>query len=862
MTTQHGLTAFLLFALAFGARPDARPAPGGQAATPGGVPAPAAGQPMPRPSGTDQIPPVTFRVQVDYVEVDVYVTDRDGQPVRDLRREDFQVFEQGRRQTLELFSFVDIPIERADRPLFAAAPIEPDVATNAREFDGRVYAILLDDLHTTPSRTLLVRAGARRFLERNLGANDMAAVVHLSGRTDASQDFTSSKRLLLASVDKFMGRKLRSATLNRLDEYQRARLLGRPAINDKYLDPEDRERGWNASNMLRSLKQIAEFLDGVRGRRKSLVLFSEGIDYNIYNPFDNAEATTILEDTRAAIAAATRANVSVYAIDPRGLGGLAQEAMELTSLPADPSLRLDSTGLNDELRLSQDSLRVLAEETGGFAAVNTNDFAGAYDRLVRENSSYYVLGYYPPDPRPDGRFRKIEVKVNRPGVEVRARKGYAIPRTRPEAASIQAGSRTSPAVREAINSPLPQAGLTLTVQPAAFKGTAPNASVLLTAQVAPGQFRFTEQSGSFVDTLELSYVAIDDQGKVRAGDTSSVELKLREQTRQAVEAFGVRVMSRFELAPGRYQVRVAGRAASTGALGVVHADLEVPDFAKAPFSMSGVLLTSGMSALTPTVKPDEQVKDVLPAAPGTRREFRSDDTIALFAEVYDNQAATPHKVDIVTTVRADDGRVVFKTEEERASEELRGARGGYGYMAQVPLRDIAPGDYVLRVEARSRLSGNEKTPAARDIEIRIRPAPEPRAAAAPAPPAPAPVTVVSVARGPQSGKAEAAQTLARSEAEWAQLWASLPIKRAAPKVTFESTMIAAVFLGSRPTTGYSVEIVGVGRDGDALVVQYVEHAPPPSAMVAQVVTTPYAVAGVPMFDGPVRFERVDAPAPR
>jgi hypothetical protein len=501
---------------------------------------------------------------------------------------------------------------------------------------------------------------------------------------------------------------------------------------------------------------------------------------------------------------------------------------------------------------------VLAEETGGFAVVNTNDFAGAFDRVVRENSSYYVLGYYPADAKRDGRFRKIAVKVNRPDVEVRARKGYAVPRNRPDTPTIQAGTRTSPAVREAINSPLPQAGLTLAVQPAAFKGAAPNTSVLLTTQVAPGQFRFADQGETFVDTLEVSYVAIDDEGKVRAGDTATVELKLRDQTRQAVEAFGVRVMSRFDLAPGRYQLRVAGRAANTGAVGVVHADLEVPDFAKAPFSMSGVLLTSGLIARTPTVKPDELTKDVLPAPPGTRREFRGDDTIALFAEVYDNQAATPHKVDITTTVRADDGRVVFKTEEERTSEELRGARGGYGYTAQVPLADIAPGDYVLRVEARSRLSGKD-APAAQDIEIRVRPAPQPRAAVAPPPAAPAPVAVVGVARGPQSGRDAAGQVVARTEAEWAELWASLPIKRAAPKVTFESTMIAAVFAGTRPTTGYSVEIVGVVRDGDALVVRYVERAPAAEALVAQVTTTPFAVAGVPMFAGPVRFERVEAP---
>ncbi len=165
-------------------------------------------------------------------------------------------------------------------------------------------------------------------------------------------------------------------------------------------------------------------MSGVRGRRKAMVLFSEGIDYDITDIFANTSASQVILDTQAAIAAATRANVNVYAIDPRGLTTLAgmDAASPSPPMDADPALKLGPLGMQDEVRRQNDSLRVISEETGGFASINSNDFAAAFDRIQHDNSSYYVLGYYPANERRDGRFRKIEVRVNRPGVEVRYRK--------------------------------------------------------------------------------------------------------------------------------------------------------------------------------------------------------------------------------------------------------------------------------------------------------------------------------------------------------------------------------------------------------------------------------------------------------
>ncbi len=678
------------------------------AQTPPPSPPASAGQTQPQ----SQQPPVTFKVEINYVEIDAIVTDAQGKFVRDLRKEDFQVTEDGKPQSVQVFSMVDIPVEREVAPLFSSTPIEPDVQTNEREFAGRVYMILLDDLHTAALRSQLVKRAAKQFIERFLGANDMAAVVHTSGRSDASQDFTSNKRLLMNAVDKFMGKKLRSATLEKLDEYNRRR--DTPMAADPLRDPSDFERGYQARAMLSTLKNAAEFLSGIRGRRKALLFISEGIDYDIYDVIGTSSATDILQESREAIGAATRANVAIYSIDPRGLTTMADEIMELTAPPEDNALRLNSQGLQDELRQSQDSLRVFSDETGGFASVNSNDFAKAFDRVVRDNSSYYVLGYYSTNERRDGRFRKVAVHLSRPGLEVRARRGYVAARGR--ANTPPPPKEGSADLREAINSPIPIAGLTLRTFAAPFKGAAPNASVLVAVEVDGADLKFTESGGVFQNQLEVTALAYDDKGKLRDSKPLTLKLDLRPQTREAVAKSGFRLLTRLQLPPGRYQLRVGGREANGGRVGSVLYDLEVPDYWKAPFAMSGLVLTAASASRTPTAAPDPELKDLLPGPPVAAREFPAGDRLALYTEVYDGEAAKPHGVDITTTLTSDEGRVVFTTNEERKSSELGGARGGYGYRAEVPLANVPPGLYVLQVEARSRLG----PVAARQVLLHVR----------------------------------------------------------------------------------------------------------------------------------------------
>ena len=665
------------------------------------------------PPAPQEGPNVTFSVEVNYVEVDARVLDSRGNFVRDLSRDDFDVFEDGVRQDVDSFALVDIPVERPEMPLFARQPIEPDVATNAREFDGRLYLFVLDDLQTAPSRTHQVRNAAREFIETRLAANDRAAVVTVRGGSKGSYGFTDNRRLLLDAVDHFIGQKVRSETLLRLTTPE-VSLDG--AISAASTDPAAIERALNADTSLTTLRSAAEFLAGVRGRRKAVVYISEGIDYNIYDGFANLGAPRVVAAAHQAIAAATRSNVAFYTIDPRGLTPGTEDLIE-TGTSGDALVALAALR---ETQIAHDSLRELADGTGGFAAVDTNDFDRAFDRIVEENSSYYMLGYYPVNDRREGKRRRIEVRVRRPGTQVFARPDYVEPSGRASAGDDRPVTDGTPAaLAETTRSPLPlSGGLTLSVTAAAFRGADRKASVAIVVEARGGDLRLAPADGTYQGSLDLSVTAVDRDGRLEGGERPAVTFDLRPETYERVMASGVRVLTRLDMRPGQYQLRIGGLSGGAGSRGSVFYDIEVPDFSKEDLMMSGVLLTSMEASRTLTVRADPLLDGVMPAAPTTLREFPEGDRLALFTEIYDNETRTPHRVDILTSIRADNGTVVYSNSESRSSEDLLGRPGGYGYTVQIPLAGLKPGIYVLRVEGRSRLGIADAV--LRQVQFRIR----------------------------------------------------------------------------------------------------------------------------------------------
>ncbi len=671
--------------------------------------------------GTGLQPSVTFRAETNFVEVHAIVTDETGAFVRNLTRDDFEILEDGRLQTPAAFSLIDLPIERPLTPAGGTEPIESDVHSTTRTFNGRIYVFLLDDLHTAFTRTQAVRDAAKRFIQQYLGANDLAAVVYTSGRQESGQELTSSPRLLKAAIDRFQGQKLPSAGAEKLAIHIRqtdtdAALADEPqqthdrAAVDKaesIKDPYDAERGLNARRTLQAVENVANWMRDVQGRRKALLLFSEGLDYDIYQPFNLTQsASAIVAEAQQAAAAAQRANVNVYGIDPRGLSQFG-ELIDIGARSDYPQLEYGTfRGALHELRLSQESLISLSEETGGLAIVNAGDVVGGLGRVVLDNSRYYLLGYYSDSTKWSRKFLKIDVRVKRPGLSVRARRGFMPPdpRATVKAREAEVKAGTSPALKAALSKPVPIGDLPLRLFAAAFKGTGSNGSLLLALEIDGSSLTFEQRDGRFNEKIEVSIVAADQRARVQAGDRQEFNMSLQPATRERISRTGVRLLSRLDLPPGRYQIHVGAHEASGATIGTVPYDVEIPDYAKSPFELSGVVLTSSSADSFVTSNPDPLLKDALPAAPIATRSFSPAETLTTYAELYVGSGPA-RAVTMMTSVQdARDGMTVFQAQDRRAIDAS--ARPlTHGFSTQLPLKNLSPGRYLLRVGAQSSVGG-------------------------------------------------------------------------------------------------------------------------------------------------------------
>jgi VWFA-related protein len=658
-------------------------------------------------------PQVTFSTEVNVVEVHAIVTDRAGAFVKGLTADDFEIFENGRPQTLSTFALVDIPVGGASAMSGATGPVESDVRATAHTFDGRIYVFLLDDLHTDLTRSLLVREVTKQFIQQYFSDNDLAAVVYTSGRQEAGQELTNSRRLLLAALDRFQGEKLPSAGAEKLALHLRATgaadVLGessQPIRTNEGLqraqtirDPDDAQRGLNAQRALQSIENVANWLRDVQGRRKALLYVSEGIDYDIYTPFNLApSASAIVAEAQEAVGAALRSNVNVYGIDPRGLNQFSG-LTDISAMSDYPQLEYGTfRGALRELRLSQESLISLSDETGGLAIVNAGDLRGGLGRIVLDNSRYYLLGYRSDSTRWPSGFVKIDVRVKRPDVTIRARRGFLPPDPKGanKAREVEAKAGTSPALRAALNRPVPIGDLPLRVFAAPFRAAGSNGSVLMAVEIDGAALRFREADGRFNEKIEVSIVAADERARVRGEDRQEFDLKLQPDTYQRLRRTGIRMLSRLTLPPGRYQIHVGAYETTGGATGTVPYDLEVPDSAKAGFGLSGIVLTSSRADLLVTANPDPVLKDALPGSPIATRRFNTSETVSAYVEVYDAPRRAGAVALAVRVRDAADGRKVFELNDRRDGNTADRVNG---FRADVPLKGLSPGPYVLEVEA-------------------------------------------------------------------------------------------------------------------------------------------------------------------
>jgi len=704
------------------------PAPN-QAAAPNQAPAP-----------QDQPTTPTFRSAVQYVEVDVRVTDNKGAPIRNLTKDDFKLLEDGAAQVIETFAVIDIPNAAPSAIATTDAPkVKPDVATNAgggdRPSPGRLFVLFLDDRQIAPTRTQSTIRVATEFLEKHLGPTDQVALVTSSGRLDVSQNFTTNKQVVAERVRNFIGRKLEPLAIQRLQAQLYIEPAATPAAgvqtptteNDPLLEAEHFQE---ARLALQAIESVCNWLGSIKGVTKSLVLVSEGVDYDYESdPVHNRWSGEILAQQRITMAAATRANVTVYPVDPRGLG------RDDDSITASTAFRGDDgtfdaraatnmpvsieTALRQEVDRARTTLREIADTTGGIESVGTNNFEMALSKIVQHSSAYYLIGYHPTNTRRQGKFRTIKVSVARPGAVINARRGYGEPDAVAKASTpvFASPAGASSAVTEVLNSPLPLNELTLSTTAVAFRHNSERASVAVI--VESPSLAFTEKDGKYVSSLEIITAAIDDRNAIAAGQTGQLNLGVTAQTFQQVKQAGFRTLAQLnDLKPGHYELRIAVVDKDTARRGSVSYPFDVPDFSKGKLQMSGLLVSSLAGSRTPTYNNEKVLGDLTTLPPTTVREFKVGDELTVVAEIYDNELKIDHQVDLTTTLKTADGKEAFSTSDWASFDEITAANGLYRISMWVPLADVEPGAYTLSIEALSKVSDDEK-PVVKSIPIQI-----------------------------------------------------------------------------------------------------------------------------------------------
>jgi hypothetical protein len=460
---------------------------------------------------------------------------------------------------------------------------------------------------------------------------------------------------------------------------------------------------------------MAEWMGSIRGRRKALVWISS-------SPVCSLADADCREPLQYALRTAMRADVSIYVIDPIGLDGAQRRSRAENDNPnsryvADSNVEAANeqaaraafgewrTGVRGPL----DGARYLAEESGGIALLNMSDLRPGLDRLVRDISSYYLLGYYSTNNRPDGKFRRNEVKVSRSGVRVVHRNGYFAAR---ESRNTDVPVRTSvmDQLQELARSPVPVSAMPLRVAATPFLSADNKARVAVVVEMPPEGLRPATDNERYRLNISLSIGFYDRSGKSVGSDDPHIDLDIPLNAAPKVTPNGMRFVSRLTVPPGAYRFWVGAVQPGSGLRGSVMTEIDIPDFDKQPLALSGIAVSSTDARRIYTARTDDLLDDIFGGPPVAHREFMLNSDLWLYGEIYDHRS-NGGDVEADVTVRSTDGKVVHKAALEAAPVQ-------FGHLARIPLKEIGTGSFEATIEARS--SSPQPISTTRTVAFRVK----------------------------------------------------------------------------------------------------------------------------------------------
>jgi VWFA-related protein len=673
----------------------------------------------PAPQEKEPTGPV-LKVSTEIVLVNVVARDKHGNLIKDLKKEDFTVYEDGKKQGLASFDF-----EKVDEMVMAGAAGATVTGTtdngNKSDKGGLLNSKTQKSLDARDRRLMLmffdfsamepddidraVDAG-KKYVKSKMQPADMVALMSLSTNLHLDLDFTDDKDKILATLSSY-----NNSEGQGFETGAEGSSEGTAETSGSYTADDTDYNTFSADRKLLALESVMQGM-GKIPQKKSLIYFSNGITQS---GIDNQSAL------REATAAAVRANVSIYPVDVRGLssfppGGQAQSAsLHGQSAYTGASVLNDLNG-NDA---SQETLYTLAADTGGKAFMDTNDLSGVFSVVQKDTSAYYVLGYTSSNHSRDGRYRRLKVQVNHPDVKLEYRAGYYADRDYQHMRSTDREAQ----LEDELAADLPETDVALYAGAAYFRQDDSHYYLSVSLVIPGSQIPFVQAKDKDNATIDIIGQVME-SGKLPVGRLRDT-VKLAVDSSQQVRRKNVQYNTGFVLAPGNYHLKFVVRENSTGRMGSFETDVRIPDLRKVPLRMSTVVLSSQrVPSTAKKTKFQPLISEQTELVPSVTHVFQQDQRLYLQYEVYDNAKAkteesgngAPGKgehqtVRVLTNIEFLQGDVkVYETKPVLAQEITAPDRKAVVFQMEIPLESLKPGFYTCQVNVIDDVSGNYAFP--------------------------------------------------------------------------------------------------------------------------------------------------------
>ncbi len=700
---------------------------------------------------TSTPPPVeddsgVVKISTTLIQLDVTVTDKNGKIIGDLKPEEVEIFENGEKQEISNFSFIsnvksaDAPApKKSEKPDKNAVPIP--TGQLKPEQVRRTVALVVDDLSLSFESTYFVQRALKKFVNEQMQAGDLVAIIRTGAGIGALQQFTSDKRQLLAAVEKVRWNPVGNGGVSAFAPIQNSNdnLTGGSGNQD---DEDDNGDGGDSTTEFNNFRESV-FASGtlgavnfiVRGMRdlpgrKSVMLLSDGFQIFESGANGSLQSGRVLDSLKRLVDLANRSSVVVYTMDARGLQTVGLTAEDDTGGKTSAQIEESLSDRRNKLFDTQSGLIYLARETGGLAIYNNNDLSNGIAKML-DDQSYYLIGYQPDaetfDPA-KRRFNKFVVKVKRPGARARYRSGFfgigddqiKPPTTLTAAQQIQT----------ALTSPFAVNDVELRLN-TIFGNDKQGSYVRSLLHIKAQDLKFTEESdGTRTAVFDVLAVSFGDNGAVADQIAKTYTLKAKGDDYRKLVSDGFVYYFVFPVKKaGAYQLRVAIRDASTQKVGSANQFVEIPNLKKNRLNISGIVLENltaeqwKRASETPAASPEKQAQDATdPLTDTSLRRFKRGTILRYAAEVYNAKLDAAQKTNLTTQIKVfRDGKPLL--EGKNLPLDLFGQTDlqRIKFSGAINLgTDMTAGEYILQIIVNDNLAKDKRRVTTQFVQFEIQ----------------------------------------------------------------------------------------------------------------------------------------------